>query len=180
MLEKLSSPARRALEEAKITTALQLSSYSERDILSLHGIGKSSLPLLQAFLAESGLSFKPKTDTKPAFLSIDSYISLQEREVQPLLQEIRSIIIQTAPNATESISYGMPTFKLKAKNLVHFAAAKKHIGFYPGSKAIAALKDKLSPFPSSKGAIQFPLNQDLPKELIKTVVLYRLQEMGSK
>ncbi len=180
MLEKLSNPARRALEEAKITTAVHLSSYSEKDILSLHGIGKSSLPLLQAFLAESGLSFKPKTDTKAAFLTIDSYISLQEKALQPLLQEMRSIIKKTAPQATECINYGMPTFKLKGKNLVHFAAAKKHIGLYPGSKAISAFEAHLSAFNYSKGAIQFPLNQDLPEELIKTVVLYRLQEMGSK
>jgi len=110
---------------------------------------------------------------KPA--SIDEYISGFPEETQKLLLQIRAIIKAAAPDAMETISYGMPAFKTR-KILVYFAGHKNHIGFYPTGSGIAAFKDELSGYEHSKGAIRFPLDQPLPAGLITRVVLYRLKE----
>jgi len=106
---------------------------------------------------------------------IDEYIKKAPIEVQSKLKEIRKIIKETASMAAEKISYGMPTFYLNG-NLVHFAAFSKHIGFYPGPSGIEKFKDELSGYKTSKGAIQFPLGEELPLELIQRIVLFRIEE----
>jgi len=106
---------------------------------------------------------------------IDAYISTFPANVQDLLNQMRQIIAETAPQAVEKMSYGMPTFFLK-KNLVHFAAAKNHIGFYPAPSGVQIYKDELSQYKTSKGAIQFPLDKPLPRELIARIVLFRVKE----
>ena len=108
-------------------------------------------------------------------VSIDEYISGFPEETQKLLLQIRAIIKAAAPDAMETISYGMPAFKTR-KILVYFAAHKNHIGFYPTGSGIAAFKEELSAFNHSKGAIQFPLNQPLPVDLITRIVQYRHRE----
>jgi uncharacterized protein YdhG (YjbR/CyaY superfamily) len=112
---------------------------------------------------------------QPAPQTIDEYIAACPDEVQPLLQQIRQTIHAAAPDAQEAISYQMPTFKLHG-NLVHFAAYKKHIGFYPVPSGIEAFKDELAGYASSKGAVQFPLNQPLPLDLISRIVTFRVAE----
>jgi uncharacterized protein YdhG (YjbR/CyaY superfamily) len=107
--------------------------------------------------------------------TIDEYIAACPAEVQPLLQQIRLTIRAAAPDAQEAISYQMPTFKLHG-NLVHFAAYKKHIGFYPAPSGIEAFKDELAGYASSKGAVQFPLDQPLPHDLISRIVTFRVAE----
>jgi uncharacterized protein YdhG (YjbR/CyaY superfamily) len=109
------------------------------------------------------------------FQSVDEYISSFDKERQALLQEIRGIIRSAAPKATEVISYNMPAFK-QHKVLVYYAAYEHHIGFYPTGSPIAAFKEKLSKYKTSKGAIQFPIDQPLPKGLIKEIVRFRLKE----
>jgi len=109
------------------------------------------------------------------FENIDAYIASFPLEVQAKLEEIRTAIKETAPEAVEVISYQMPTFK-QIENLVYFAAFKNHIGFYPTSSGIAAFQAELSVYKSSKGAVQFPLDQPMPLELIKKMVLFRLNE----
>jgi uncharacterized protein YdhG (YjbR/CyaY superfamily) len=89
--------------------------------------------------------------------SIDKYISGFPAEVQEMLRKLRATIQQAAPDAGETINYAMPTFTLKG-NLVHFAAYKKHIGFYPAPSGIEAFKDELQIYKSAKGSVQFPLN----------------------
>ena len=106
---------------------------------------------------------------------VESYILQYPEELQDKLQEIRQVIREAAPMATEKISWGMPTFYLN-KNLVHFAMNKAHIGFYPGASGVENFKSQLDDFKHSKGAIQFPLSQPLPKELITEIVKCRVKE----
>lgn len=118
-------------------------------------------------------------EKKLEFSTIDEYIALFSAETQKLLREIRKVIQDAAPGATEKISYQMPTFYLNG-NLVHFAAQKNHIGFYPAPSGIEFAKDKLTGYEYSKGAIRFPFNQPLPLELISSIVRFRVQENTSK
>jgi uncharacterized protein YdhG (YjbR/CyaY superfamily) len=110
---------------------------------------------------------------------INSYISLQEADIQHKLQILRNAIIEIAPKATEKISYTMPTFYLNG-NLVHFAAYKNHIGFYPAPSGITHFIDELKDFKTSKGAIQFPNDKPLPIELIQKIVAFRVNENLNK
>lgn len=112
---------------------------------------------------------------QPTPRTIDEYIAGFPDEVQQVLQQIRLTIGSAAPDAQEAISYQMPTFKLHG-NLVHFAAHKKHIGFYPAPSGIEAFKDELAPYASSKGAVQFPLDQPIPYDLIRNIVTFRVAE----
>ncbi len=107
--------------------------------------------------------------------SIDAYISQYPATVQELLQQIRTTIKKAAPKADEAISYGMPTFKLHG-NLVHFAANKAHLGFYPAPSAIVAFENELKDYVTSKGAIQFPFDKKLPLALVTKIVKYRVKE----
>ena len=116
---------------------------------------------------------------KNNFNSIDEYISTFPEEVQEILNELRAVIKAAAPQAGEKISYQMPTFTLNG-NLVHFAAYKKHIGFYPTPSGIDAFKDELSEYKGSKGAIQFPIEKPLPFELIRKIVTFRVDENVKK
>lgn len=106
---------------------------------------------------------------------IEHYISNTPEDRQAKLQQLYTTIKHIVPEATEKMSYGMPTFYLNG-NLVHFANNKNHIGFYPAPSAIEAFKVELADFKTSKGAIQFPLDHELPIELIKNIVLFRLEE----
>lgn len=104
-------------------------------------------------------------------LSIDEYIHLQPAEVQAVLQQVRATIQAAAPDATESISYGMPTFNLNGSYLIYFAAHKKHIGLYGVSAGNEALNKEFEPYKTSgRGTIQFPLNQPMPLDLITKIV----------
>ena len=107
--------------------------------------------------------------------SIDDYISKFPPEIQEILSTIRKVIKEAAPDAKEKISYQMPTFELHG-NLVHFAAFKNHIGFYPTPNGIDAFKEELSVYKGAKGSIQFPLNQPMPYELISKIVKFRVAE----
>jgi uncharacterized protein YdhG (YjbR/CyaY superfamily) len=107
--------------------------------------------------------------------NIDKYISGFPKEVQIILEEIRMTIRQAAPEATEAIKYAMPTFVLNG-NLVHFAAFKNHIGFYPVPSGIEAFKMELSVYKGAKGSVQFPLGKPMPLGLISKIVKFRVNE----
>lgn len=107
--------------------------------------------------------------------SIDEYIAQFPEDIQAILQQIRSVIKDAAPDATEKISYQMPTFYLKG-NLVHFAAFKTHIGFYPVPSGIEKFKEELSQYKSGKGSAQFPLDKPIPYDLIRRITLFRVEE----
>jgi uncharacterized protein YdhG (YjbR/CyaY superfamily) len=112
---------------------------------------------------------------KNTYESIDEYILLFPPEIQEILKTLRKVIKDAAPDAKEKISYQMPTFYLYG-NLVHFAVCKNHIGFYPASSGINAFKNELSEYKGSKGAIQFPIKEPLPYELISEIVKFRVAE----
>jgi len=114
-------------------------------------------------------------NTRPAYSTIDEYIAGFPAEIQEKLQAIRRIIHETAPEATEKISYQMPTFFLNG-NLVHFAAFKNHIGFYPAPTGLDAFKDEIAQYPHSKGAVQFPLDRPVPFDLVRRIVVFRREE----
>ncbi len=106
---------------------------------------------------------------------VEEYISSFDQETQQKLNTIRESIIELAPKATERICMGVPTYDLNGKWLVHFAAFKKHIGFYPDPDGILTFKDKLKEYKTSKGTVQFPLNKPLPMELIREMIEYRVK-----
>ena len=112
---------------------------------------------------------------KSAPATIDAYISASPADTQAILQKIRATIRKSAPEATEAISYQMPTFKLSG-NLVHFAAFKSHIGFYPVPSGIEKFKKELAPYPQGKGSVQFPLDKPIPYALIGRIVKFRVKE----
>lgn len=106
---------------------------------------------------------------------IDSYIASYPENVQRRLQEVRVAIASVAPEAAECICYGIPTFKLNG-NLVHFGATAKHIGFYPGASGVAAFTAELAAYDCSKGTVRFPLDQELPLDLIRRITQCRKDE----
>jgi uncharacterized protein YdhG (YjbR/CyaY superfamily) len=111
--------------------------------------------------------------------TIDEYIAAYPPPVQLLLEHLRETIHSAAPNAEETISYGMPAFKQK-KMLVYFAAYKKHIGFYPTSSGIKAFEKNFINYKWSKGAVQFPIDKPLPLKLVSKIVAFRVKETTSK
>jgi len=111
--------------------------------------------------------------------NIDEYIAGFPRDIQEMLELIRATIKKAAPGAKEAIKYAMPTFVYEG-NLVHFAAFKNHIGFYPAPTGIEAFKKELSSYKTSKGAIQFPLDARLPLALIRKMVQFRVKKNAEK
>jgi len=112
-----------------------------------------------------------KTELK----TIDEYIALFPIKTQEMLQQIRKSIQNAAPDAVEVLSYKMPAFK-QNKVLVYFAAYEKHIGFYPTGDGIEAFKAEFSDFKWSKGAVQFPLNEPLPLDLITRITKFKAEK----
>jgi uncharacterized protein YdhG (YjbR/CyaY superfamily) len=108
--------------------------------------------------------------------TIDEYVKTFPESVQAVLEKMRQTIRKAAPDAVEAISYQMPTFKLNSKNLVHFAAFKNHIGFYPIPSGIEAFKKELSSYKQGKGSVQFPLDKPVPYGLVKKIVVFRAKE----
>ncbi len=113
--------------------------------------------------------------TKNSYNTIDEYIALFPDEIQSKLIKIRETIKAAAPEACEKISYQMPTFTLQG-NLVHFAAFKNHIGFYPTPSGTEEFKKELSAYDGSKGTIRFPLDKPIPYDLIRKITLFRVKE----
>ncbi|MDR0416842.1 MAG: DUF1801 domain-containing protein, partial [Propionibacteriaceae bacterium] len=109
---------------------------------------------------------------------VDAYIAGCPAEVQTRLQTIRSIVKELAPQATERICMRVPTFDLNGGWLIHYAGFAKHIGFYPQPSGIAAFADRLKGYKTSKGAVQFPLDQPLPTDLIRAITAYRVAEQS--
>jgi uncharacterized protein YdhG (YjbR/CyaY superfamily) len=123
---------------------------------------------------------KPTAKTASQKLkTINSYIENFPSEVQVLLEKMRATISKAAPDAEETIGYGIPTFKLNG-NLVHFAGYKNHIGFYPAPSAIKAFQKELSVYEGAKGSVQFPLNKALPLALVAKIVKFRVKENLAK
>jgi uncharacterized protein YdhG (YjbR/CyaY superfamily) len=115
------------------------------------------------------------TKTKSTSNEIDKFIAGFSEDVQEILNKIRATIREAAPDAEETISYGIPTFTLNG-NLVHFSALKNHIGFYPTPTGIEKFKKELSTYEGAKGSVQFPLDKPIPYGLITKIVKFRVRE----
>lgn len=111
--------------------------------------------------------------------NIDEYIAGYSDDLQEILEQVRGTIKNAAPDAEEAIKYQIPTFVLNG-NLVHFAAFKNHIGFYPTPSGIEAFKQELSRYKSAKGSVQFPINEPMPLSLIDRIVRFRANEAKVK
>ncbi len=112
--------------------------------------------------------------------TIDEYIAGFPEDVQDILQKIRAAIRDVVPDATEAIKYAIPTFMLNGKNLVHFGGFKKHIGFYPAPSGLVQFKGELAGYQGTKGAVQFPLDEPIPYDLIRKITAFRVQEEMEK
>ncbi|GGF92897.1 iron chaperone [Paenibacillus aceti] len=116
---------------------------------------------------------------KITYESIDHYISTFPPDIQEILEKIRQVIREAAPEAVEKISYQMPTFAQQG-NVVHFAAFKNHIGFYPAPSGIDEFEQELAPYKAGKGTIQFPFGQPIPYDLITKIVKFQVYENIAK
>jgi uncharacterized protein YdhG (YjbR/CyaY superfamily) len=114
--------------------------------------------------------------TRSTAATIDEYIADFPPETQAALEQMRALIRASAPGATETISYAIPTFDLNGRHLVHFAGYAKHVGFYPIPSAMTAFAEELAPYKSGKGSAQFPLGEPLPADLIRRIVEFRVAE----
>lgn len=112
------------------------------------------------------------------FESVQQYIDTFPSETKVILEKIRKIIRNNAPEAIEMIAYNMPAYKIKGKPLVYFAGYEKHIGLYATPSGHEAFAEELSKYKQGKGSVQFPLHQEIPYELIKKIVLFRVKEAG--
>jgi uncharacterized protein YdhG (YjbR/CyaY superfamily) len=117
---------------------------------------------------------------KTQYKTIDEYIKTFPEDVQTILKKVRQTIRKAAPDAVEAISYQMPTFKLNGRNLVHFAGWARHIGFYPTPSGTAAFQKELASYKAAKGSAQFPLDKPIPYDLVKKIVIFRVQESKKK
>jgi len=117
-------------------------------------------------------------DKRPTPKNIDEYIAAFPPDVQEILQQIRTTIAKTVPDATEAISYQIPCFKLGGKNLVHFAAFKNHVSVYPAPRGVKEFKAELAAYMGGKGTVQFPLDRPLPTDLIVRIVNYRVNKLA--
>lgn len=112
--------------------------------------------------------------------TVDEFITSYPPEIQAVLKKVRAAIEKAAPKAEETINYGIPTFRLNGRNLVHFSAFKQHIGFYPTPSGIEKFKKELSVFEGAKGSVKFPLEKPIPYALITKIVKFRVQEEAKK
>ncbi len=118
-------------------------------------------------------------EAKKNYIAIDEYIAMFPPEVQQKLQQVRETIHAAAPEAQETIAYQMAAFTLNGP-LVYFAGFKNHIGFYPIPSGIEAFKEELSHYKQGKGSVQVPLDRPLPLDLIRRIVLFRVEENKKK
>jgi uncharacterized protein YdhG (YjbR/CyaY superfamily) len=114
------------------------------------------------------------------FKTVEEYIESFPPDIQALLKKLRKVIVNNAPDAVESISYGMPAYKTNGKPLVYFACFRKHIGFYATPAGHARFEDELSAYKQGKGSVQFPLDKQIPFDLIKRIVVFRVKENAAK
>jgi len=112
--------------------------------------------------------------------TIDEYIAEFPPEIQEKLHEMRSLIRSAAPDATETISYAIPTFDLNGQHLVHFAAFKDHIGFYPTGSGTEGFEEELKAYKGGKGTVQLPLGAPLPADLIRRIVESRIHQTATR
>ena len=118
--------------------------------------------------------------TRKDVATMDEYIKTFPKDVQSILQDVRQTIRKAAPEAVETISYRIPTFKLDGKYLVYFAGFKTHVGVYPAPKGDAAFQKKIAPYRSGKATVRLALDQPIPHGLLEKIVKFRIKERQAK
>ena len=118
--------------------------------------------------------------SRPGARTVDDFIAEAPPQAREAMAQIRAIIKAVAPTATETIAYGIPTFDLHGKHLVHFAGYEHHVGLYPLPGGIEAFRDELKPYKQGKGSVQFPLDAPLPADLIRRIVEHRVRERSGR
>jgi uncharacterized protein YdhG (YjbR/CyaY superfamily) len=184
LYEKLASPAVRALEGLGLGKLEDLSLHTRLAVSELHGIGPRAMKLIEEEMAKAKIGFKKvegvkRPDREAEAALVERYIQGFPKETREKLEELRQTIRSAAPEATEIISYQMPTFFLDG-NLVYYAGFKEHIGFYPTPHGITAFEAELAPYKRGKGSIRFPLDEPLPVGLIRKIVKLRVEENSAK
>ncbi len=169
------APALRALESLGIASLEDLTAHTRNRIEELHGVGPKALALIETEMKKLRLRFAHESDS----LDVTEYIEAFTGETLRKLREIRGMLRSTIPEAREKMAYGMPTYYYK-ENVVHFAGYAGHIGFYPAPSGIVRFAAELARYKTSKGAIRFPLTEDLPKDLIIAITRYRMEEIEKK
>ena len=114
------------------------------------------------------------------FETMDRYIESFPENVQSVLEKLRATVQEAAPEAVESISYDMPTFKLNGERLVYFSAWKNHVGLYSIPEGNEAFRKELSPYAGEKGSLRFPLDKPIPYDLVKKIVMLRMKEIRAR
>lgn len=176
LYSKLAAPAQRALDSLKLKKIEDLAKHSLEELEGLHGLGPKGLEIIQAELKALGLSLKDEGGSR----LVDDYIRAFPQPVRERLEAMRAAIREVAPEATEKISYGMPTFYLRG-NLVHYAAFKAHIGFYPTPSGTEEFQARIARYKHNKGSIQLPLDEELPLDLVREITRFRVKEnLGAK
>lgn len=140
---------------------------------------KSTTPKRAAKIVARAAARPAAKSTMSKSATVDSYIAGFSPEIQSRLRQMQATIARLAPEATETIGYGIPTFKLEG-NLVHYAGYANHVGFYPGGVGIAAFQNELAGYKSSKGSVQFPHDRPLPLALVKKIVKFRVAQNKAK
>ena len=170
LFDFLPAPAVRALKSAGIASFKKLATWSEADLLELHGFGPGSIPKIKSKLKSLGLELKKSgSENSP---QVDAYHLSFSQPIRKRLDLIRTIIRKLAPATFEMMSYGMPGYKLNRRPLVYYAAFKNHVGLYPTASGIEFVKHELINYKWAKGSVQFPNDQPLPIALIKKIVSF--------
>jgi uncharacterized protein YdhG (YjbR/CyaY superfamily) len=172
VFDMIAAPAKRALVSIGIQDTKDICGHTRYEIEMLHGIGKNALLQIDRLLASLKLDYQDEADSQ----EIDMYIEGCEELVKEKLYEIRKLIRGTIPKAKEKMAYGMPTYYYH-ENIVHFAAFKNHIGLYPTPNGVEGFETELRGYTWSKGAIQFPVKDAVPLDLIRRITGYRMEEV---
>lgn len=125
------------------------------------------------------VTLQEREKPEPAYATVDEYIDRYDGDVRSRMEKLRKLILDCSPDITEKISWGMATFVLNG-NLVHFSGEKRHLGFHPAPSAIEAFEDRLGDYKRSKGTVQFPYDKPMPYDLIREMVVFRVQEQMKK
>lgn len=137
--------------------------------------GAGDYPRFINNISNGGTKMEIKKDTKDVASTVDEYIANYEGEARDRMEKLRALILECSPDISEKISWGMATFVLNG-NLIHFAGHKKHLGLYPGAEGVEAFMQKIEgKFKYSKGAIQLPYDKPMPYDLIREIVMFRVQ-----
>lgn len=176
---KLSAPARRALAGAGLTRLEQLTHVSESDLNKLHGMGPTAIVALREALRARRLAFQvPSVGSAE---KVDEYLRCVEEPKRGTLEQLRRTILEFVPEAEQVISYGLPAFRMDGKTVAGFAAFKTHLSYLPFSGSVLdKLGDELEGYKMTKSALHFPVDQPLPKPLVKKLIAVRMAEVATR